>query len=243
MRRLIGAALALAVLGLAPAVPAQQKIKEIKDTGLAAHIDEKFLVLDSQLKALSDRLAALEADLTKIKQNQTDAAGEMRNAQNVMKATDTSLSNLRLGSESGILGLKSDLATMRQEITTMGDLIRRSLAASQPISQAAAPAPAPAPTATAPAPQQTPREETGELEGYITQISDDLKEVKISLGSDKGIKEGQLMRVYQAADPKKDLGIIEVKRILDANTSMAAVISMKQGSTMAFSDIVRPIRP
>lgn len=204
-------------LGLAPSAAAQKKQK---DPILEQFLVAEFAKLNTAISQLNDRLTALEAEMGKARQQQTDLGNEQRNTQNSLKSTDTSLSSFRLSTQQDLLGLKTDLTQLRQDVTRLMDLTQRSLAAS---------------AASAPATPQSP----AAPEGYISAVGE--KDVTINLGSNHGIKVGMRFDVFRAADPKTKIGQIEVAEVIDANNSRATIVFVKPNTTFEFSDIVRPV--
>lgn len=218
MRCLTAVALLAVVLGLAPAAGAQQKKQ--KDEVLHQFLIDEFAQLNAKLDKLTERVAAMEAEVNRFKQQQADLTTELRNAQNVVKAMDTSLSSFRLSSQQDLFSLRTDLTALRQDMTRALDLLAKG---------AAAP---PAPAAPAPAAPAT--------EGYITAVTEN--DVTISLGSAAGVSAGTKFNVYKASDPQTQVGIIEVMEVMDANNSRAKIIYSRPSVRFEFSDIVRPQR-
>jgi hypothetical protein len=205
-----------ALLLVVPAAHAQRKEKP-KDPVMQAYLEEMFAEMNSKLVKLSDRLTAMEEDLNKIKQAQAASAEEGRASQNLMRNTDMSLSSFRVSAQQDILSLKSDLARIKEDIS--------SLAAAK---KAEPPAPAPdAGSAAAP-----------KVEGYITAVTKD--EVTINLGSGAGMKVGTKLNVFRSSDARTQIGVIEIVEVLDANNSRARISFHKPDTAFEFSDIVRP---
>jgi len=217
MRSVAVIAIVALALGLAPSAAAQKKQK---DPVLEQYLLAEFGKLNAAIAQLNDRLAALEAELGRARQQQTELGTELRNTQNALKTTDTSLSSFRLSTQQDLLGLKTDLTQLRQDVTRLMDLAQRSLAAS---------------AASAPAAPQAP----AAPEGYISAVGE--KDVTINLGSNHGIKVGMRFTVFRAADPKTQIGQIEVVEVIDANNSRATIIFVKPNTSFEFSDIVRPV--
>jgi hypothetical protein len=87
-------------------------------------------------------------------------------------------------------------------------------------------------------PAAAPAAEAPKIEGYIT--ADGEKEVTINLGSSAGVKPGMKLNVYRAADPKTQIGVIEIVGVLDSSNSRATVLHKKADvAKFEFSDIVR----
>jgi hypothetical protein len=213
MRRALISLLLLAALTLAPAAGAQKKQK---DPVLQAYLEQTFADLSAKLTGLADRLSVLEAEINRIKQQQAELMSEARNSQTVMKTTDTSLSSFRLSTQQEMLSLKTDLARMQRDLATLLEGLKK-------------------PEPAAPA---TPAVEAPKLEGYITADGD--KEVTINLGSSAGVRAGMKFNVYRAADPKTQIGVIEIVEVLDSSNSKAVVLHKKADvAKFEFSDLVR----
>jgi hypothetical protein len=211
MRRILILML-LATLLLAPASSAQKKQK---DPVLQAYLEQTFADLNAKLTGLADRLSVLENELTKLKQLQAELMSESRNAQTIMKTTDTSLSSFRLSTQQEMLSLKTDLARLQRDLATLTETLKK---------------PEPVPAA--------PAAEAPKLEGYITADGD--KEVTINLGSMAGVKPGMKFNVFRATDPKTQIGVIEVVEVLDSSNSKAVVLHKKADiAKFEFSDLVR----
>ena len=207
-----GIALALSV---APEAAAQKKQK---DPVLHQYLIEEFGKLTSQIAVLNERLNTLEGELAKTKQQQGETQSEVRNAQNVLKIVDSTLTSVRLSTQGELLSLKTDLTQLRQDVAKLVDIVQRGLAA-----------PPAAPAMQGPAAP----------EGYVTTVGD--KDVTINLGSSHGIKVGMRFNVYRAADPKTQIGLVEVTEVLDANNSKAIIVFSKPDTRFEFSDVVRPV--
>jgi hypothetical protein len=202
-------------LGVAPEAAAQKKQK---DPVLHQYLIEEFSKLTSQIASLNERLNLLEGELAKAKQQQGETQTEVRNAQNVLKIVDSTLTSIRLSTQGELLSLKTDLTQLRQDVSKLVDVVQRGLAAQAP-----------------PAPMQGP----AAPEGYITTVGD--KDVTINLGSSHGVKVGMRFNVYRATDPKTQIGLIEVIEVLDANNSKASIVFAKPDTRFEFSDVVRPV--
>jgi len=212
MQRVGLVALVSLALCFAPEAGAQKKQK---DPVLHQYLIEEFGKLQAQITQLNERLGTLESELARAKQLQNEINGEVRNAQTSLKSSDTSLSSFRLSTQQDLLGLKTDLTQLRQDVAKLVDIVQRGLAA---------PAAAQGPAAP---------------EGYITAVGD--KDVTINLGSGHGVKVGMRFNVFRAADPKTQVGVIEVIEVLDANNSKATILFSKPDARFEFSDVVRPV--
>lgn len=208
--------LAFLVLGLAEPAAAQKKQK---DPVLNQYLIEEFAQLNAKLDGLGERLTALEAELARLKQADSELMTEVRSTQTTAKTMDTALSTFRLSSQQDLFSLKTDLTQVRQDIGRLADLVLKSL-----------PAPAPAPV---------PAEQAA-VEGYITAVNEQAQEVTINLGSGTGVKAGSEFNVFKTGDPKREIGIIEVVEVIDANNSRARVVFVRPSFKFEFSDIVRP---
>ncbi len=229
MRRIQLATLCLAALGLVPAADAQQKHK---DPVLKLYLDNEFAQLKNSLVEISQRLAAAEAENTRLKQQLGELGNELRSMQNLVKGMDTTVNNQRVSTQSDFLSLKQDLANLRQELMSLGELIRRMTAAAQ---TAAPPLGNPAPAAPAGG-------DAKPVEGYISAVVSD-KEVKVVMEVEKALREGMRLSVFRVADAKTQIGIIEVTQVLDTKNALASIIYVKPGNKFEFSDIVRPASP
>jgi len=192
--------------------------KKQKDPVLESYLLAEFAKLNSKLDAITDRMAAAEAELAKLKAAQAELLGEIRSTQTTAKTTDTALSSFRLSAQQDLLGLKTDMAQLRQDLSRLSDAVKGT---------AAPPAPVPAPA------------EASAVEGYIT-TSPENNEVNVSLGSSSGVKIGTQFDVYKATDPKTQVGILEVVQVIDSNNSRAKVVSLRPSVKLEFSDVVRP---
>jgi hypothetical protein len=218
----IGAFLILAAaLGMVPGAGAQQK--KFKDEGLQQYLVPELAAVQSKLDKLAERIAGIEADLAKMKQLQADLASEVRATQGLLKATDSSVTSLRVSSQQDILGLKTDITQMRRDLSDIADLLRKNNAQLQPPMQSSNP------------PQSAP----ASTDAYITQVTDN--GVTISVGSSTGVKVGARFNVFRASDPQSNIGVVEVVDVLDANNSRAKIVSSKPNVRFEFSDIVRPL--
>jgi plasmid maintenance system killer protein len=209
-----------AALGLAPGTAAQQK--KFKDEALQQFLVPELAAIQSKLDKLAERLSALEAGISKLQQRQDDLVADQRSTQSLLKATDNSVTSLRVSSQQDVLGLKTDITQMRRDISDMSDLLRKSAS------------PPPPNTGTTNPPVSTPA-----ADGYITQVTDN--GVTISVGSSTGVKVGMRFNVFRAAEPQSNIGVVEVVDVLDANNSRAKIISSKPNVRFEFSDIVRPL--
>lgn len=210
-----------AALGLAPGAAAQQK--KFKDEALQQFLVPELAAIQSKLDKLTERLAALEDDIAKLKQRQDDLVADQRSTQSLLKATDNSVTSLRVSSQQDVLGLKTDITQMRRDISDMSDLLRRSISPPPPTTSTTTNPPVSAPAS----------------DGYITQVTDN--GVTISVGSSTGVKVGMRFNVFRAAEPQSNIGVVEVVDVLDANNSRAKIISSKPNIRFEFSDIVRPL--
>jgi hypothetical protein len=204
--------------GLLNPVAAQQRKQ--KDPVLQQYLLEEFARINAKLDEVSARVTALEAEMGRVKQNQTDLQSEVRGTQVTAKTMDTALSTFRLGTQQDLFSLKTDLTQVRQDLSRIMDLLNRTIGAQPP------PQPA-APEATA-------------TEGYITAVSENGQDVTINMGSGAGVRVGAEFDVFKANDPKKRIGIVEVTEVLDANNSRAKIVYVQPNFRFEFSDIVRP---
>jgi hypothetical protein len=209
-------------LGFVPAAAAQQK--KFKDEGLQQYLIPQITDIQAKLDKLTDKLAALETALGKLQAQQTALAEDQRSTQGLLKATDASVTSLRVTNQQDLLGVKTDLVEIRRNMGEIADQMRRS----------AAPAPSPAPAAPAPVPTPPPS-----ADGYVTQVSD--TEVTINLGSAAGLRVGMRFSVYHGGDPQTRIGIIEITDVMDANNSRARILETKPDAKFQFSDVVRPL--
>lgn len=216
MRRAGVIILAFLVLGLAGPAAAQKKQK---DPVLNQYLIEEFAQINAKLDRLGERLTALEAELARLKQADSELMTEVRSTQTTAKTMDTALSTFRLSSQQDLFSLKTDLTQVRQDIGRLTDLVLKSM-------PAAPPAPAPA--------------EQAAVEGYITAVNEQAQEVTINLGSSVGVRAGSEFNVFKAGDPKREIGIIEVVEVIDANNSRAKLVFVRPSFKFEFSDIVRP---
>jgi uncharacterized small protein (DUF1192 family) len=216
MQRVAMIAAVTFALCFAPEVAAQ-KSKQ-KDPVLHQYLIEEFGKLQARMDQLNERLAALEAEIGRVRQQQTETTSEVRNAQTSLKAVDSTLTSMRVNTQGDLINLRSDVGQLQKDMTRLVDMVQRALSAM-----------APAPVAAAPAPT---------IEGYITAV--DEKGVTINLGAGAGVKVGARFNVFRASDPKTQIGVIEVVEVLDANNSRATIVFAKPDLRFEFSDIVRP---
>jgi hypothetical protein len=209
-------------LGFVPGAAAQQK--KFKDEGLQQFLIPQITDIQAKLDKLTDKLAALETALGKLQAQEAALAEDQRSTQGLLKATDASVTSLRVTNQQDLLGVKTDLVEIRRNMGEIADQMRRS----------AAPAPNPAPAAPAPAPTPVPT-----ADGYVTQVSD--TEVTINLGSAAGLRVGMRFSVYHGGDPQTRIGIIEITDVMDANNSRARILETKPDAKFQFSDVVRPL--
>jgi cell division protein FtsB len=219
LRVLILSALALSFV---PGAAAQQR--KFKDEVLQQYLVPQITDLQAKLDKLTDKLAALETAVAKLQAGQAALAEDLRSTQGLLKATDASVTSLRVTNQQDLLGVKTDLVQIRRDLGDIADQMRRSFTA----------APAPAPVAAAPASSPVPA-----ADGYVTQVSDN--EVTINLGSAAGMRVGMRFSVYHGSDPQTRIGIIEVTDIIDANNSRARILESKPDTKFQFSDVIRPL--
>ena len=211
MRRFLIAFLLVAALFI-PSIASAQKRQ--KDPVLQMYLEEQFAELNRKLGEMSDHVAALETEVGKLKQQQADAANEIRSAQNIVRSTDSSLSSYRVTNQQDIVALKTDVAKIRQDISAMMEGAKKAEAAAAP--------------------------EVPKIEGYITDPPAEGKDIcTMNKGSAAGVKVGTRFLVFKAGDPATQVGLVEVTEVLDANNSRARVIHSKPGIKLEFSDIVR----
>lgn len=209
MRRLHFVLLLVVALCLPSVAGAQKKPK---DPILQSYLEEQFAGLNKKLDELSAKLAALDAEIAKLKQQQADAATELRNAQNLVRSTDSSLSSYRVTNQQDIVALKTDVAKIRQDVTTLLERVKKAEAAP----------------------------EVPKIEGYITDPPAEGKDTcTINKGSAAGVKVGMRFLVFKASDAATQVGLVEITEVLDANNSRAKIIHSKPGIKLEFSDIVR----
>lgn len=217
MRRVLLTLVACAALAFASPAEGQRKPKH-KDPVLEQYLIEEFAKLHARLNQMDTRVSTLESEVGRVSQQQAENQTELRNAHSTVKAADTTLTNLRINTGQDLASLKTDLTQLRQDLVRMGELVTRLAAVQQP----AAPAPQPVPS----------------VEGYITAVGE--SGMTISLGSSAGIHVGMRLNVFRAADPRTQIGVIEVVEVLDANNSRATVFLARPEARFEFSDIVRP---
>jgi len=198
------------------AMPAAAQKKQ-KDPVLHQYLIEEFAQLNAKLDRLGERVVALEAELARMKQTGSELMTEVRSTQTTAKTMDTALSTFRLSSQQDLFSLKTDLTQVRQDISRLTDLVLKSMPVAPP-----APAEQPA------------------VEGYITAVNEQTQEVTINLGSSVGVRQGSEFNVFKASDPKREIGIIEVMDVIDANNSRAKIVFVRSSFKFEFSDIVRP---
>ncbi len=223
--RILAAALGLGLL-LWPALPAraqqqapgqnQAAVAKFKDPALQQYLVPEITTIEEKLDKLAARLDAVEGQLAKVKEQQQALANDIHASQEQVKATDTSVTSLRVSNQEDLLSVKTDVARIRRDLGDLTDEVRK----------AAAPPPAPAP---APQPK---------VEGYVTQVL--ANTISINLGSAAGVEVGMKFGVYKAAEPQTRIGTIEVTEVVDANNSKAKIVASNPNTKFQFSDIVRP---
>jgi len=216
-----GMALGLALLAAQPAhaqQPAQNQaaIPKFKDPALQQYLVAELTNIEEKLDKLGARLDAVESQLAKVKEQQQALANDFKANQELVKATDTSVTSLRVSNQEDLLSLKTDVARIRRDLGDLSDEVRKSAA----------------PPAAPPA-QAAPK-----VEGYITQVT--ATSISINLGSAAGVDVGMKFGVYKAAEPQTRIGTIEVTEVLDANNSRAKIVASNPNTKFQFSDIVRP---
>ena len=212
MRRLHVAVLLAIALCLPLMASAQKKPK---DPVLQSYLEGQFAELTKKLEEISERVATLEVEMGRLKQLQADSAGELRNAQNAARNTDSSLTSFRLSNQQDIITLKTDVAKILLNVTALMEGVKKAEAA------AAVP-------------------EAPKIEGYITDPPTEGKDVcTINKGSAAGVKVGMRLLVFKASDPNSQVGLLEITEVLDANNSRAKILHSKPGIKLEFSDIVR----
>ncbi|HVN09148.1 MAG TPA: hypothetical protein VMV61_09260 [Patescibacteria group bacterium] len=212
------------LLGATPPARAQERptlepVPKFKDPNLQQYLVSQMNSIQEKLDRLSSRLDALEGQLAKVKEQQQALATDFHANQELAKATDTSVTSLRVSNQEDLLSLKTDVARIRRDVSDLGDQVRKT----------AAPPPAPAAPA-APAPPK--------IEGYITQVAPNT--ISINLGTAAGVEVGMKFGVYRAADPQTRIGTIEVTEVVDANNARAKIVASNPNTKFQFSDIVRP---
>jgi len=212
-------------LSFLPALPAhaqqqpatnQAPVPRFKDPALQQYLVAEITNIEEKLDKLSTRLDAVEGQLAKVKDQQQALATDFHANQELVKATDTSVTSLRVSNQEDLLSLKTDVARIRRDVGDLSDEVRKS----------AAPPPAAAPAAQP------------KVEGYITQVT--ATSISINLGSAAGVEVGMKFGVYKAAEPQTRIGTIEVTEVLDPNNSKAKIVASNPNTKFQFSDIVRP---
>ena len=211
---------AILLVALGGASPSEAQRKQ-KDPVLHQYLVDEFAQLNAKLERLAERLAAAEAELGRVRQSQADLLAEVRGTQTTVKTVDAGLSTFRLSTQQDLLSLKTDLTQLRQDVIRLSDAVKG-------VTTPAAPPAAP------------PAAEPAAVDGYITAVSQDEKEVNISLGGGAGLKVGTELGVFKSGDPKTRVGIVEVIEVIDANNSRAKVVYVQPSVKLEFSDIVRP---
>jgi len=197
--------------------PAQPPpVPKFKDPGLQQYLVAEMASVQEKLDKIGARLDAVDSQLAKLKDQQQSLASDIHANQELSKATDSSVTSLRMSNQEDLLSLKTDVARIRRDLGDLTDQVRKS----------AAP-----PPATAPAAQP-------KMEGYITQVS--ATGISINLGSAAGVEVGMRFGVYRAAEPQTRIGTIEVTEVVDANNSKAKIVASNPNTKFQFSDIVRP---
>ena len=217
MRRmsiLLAVAVTLALL-VAPESRAQKQ----KDETLHRYLVEEFSKLNDKLDRLNERVSAVEIQATQLKQQQTILSDTAKDTQNFVKTMDGSLTSLRMNAQNDLLGLKADVAQVRQVMSSLADTIRQINAAQAPRENAA------------------PVMQPAALEGYVTKVDD--TGATISLGSSDGVRLGQQFSVYRSNIPGIEIGVLEIIQVLDAHNSLAKIAFNKPNSPLQFSDMVR----
>ncbi|GEM_PF-4733942 len=215
MRRLIP--IFLCAWGMLAAAPSASGQPKPKDPVMHNEMTKQFAQLTNALGVITSRLAAIEGELARLKNLET----EVRNAQQVARATDDKVRDLSSSTARELLALQGGVTQLRNDVLSLSRDIRTNAGSAQP----AAPAPSSAPMP----------------EGYILAVDENQTEVTINLGSSSGVREGQRFAVFPANDPKSQIGTIAIKTVLDATNSKCEVTFSKPGSKFSFSDIVRPL--
>ncbi len=223
MARIVTAGLGLSlwVVAAVPARAQQQPVQpppvpKFKDPGLQQYLVAEMTAIGEKLDKLSARLDAVDSQLAKLKEQQQSLASDIHANQELSKATDSSVTSLRMSNQEDLLSLKTDVARIRRDLGDLTDQVRRSAA--------------PPPAATVAAQPK--------MEGYITQVSP--TGISINLGSAAGVEVGMKFGVYRAAEPQTRIGTIEVTEVVDPNNSKAKIVASNPNTKFQFSDIVRP---
>lgn len=204
---------ALIICACASPILAQQKPK---DPAMYGEMQAQFAKVNDALNQILNRLAALESEMGRLKQIET----EIRNTQSAVRASDQKLADFSTGATRDLIDVKRDMTQLRSDVVSFSGEMRRGMSA-QPAQQ-------PAPATQAPLP-----------EGYITEVSE--IEVTINLGSSAGVREGMRFAVFRASDPKTEIGRITIKTVLDGNNSKCDISSKRPDVKFEFSDIVKPL--
>jgi uncharacterized phage infection (PIP) family protein YhgE len=209
----------LLAVALALLVAPESRAQKQKDEALHRYLVEEFNKLNDKLDRVNEQITAVQTQVNQLKQQQAILSDTAKDTQNFVKTTDGSLTSLRLNTQNDLLGLKSDVAQVRQVMSSLADTIRQMNAAQTPRESAA------------PVPQ------SGGLEGYVTKV--DETGATISLGSSDGVRVGQQLSVYRSNIPGVEIGVLEIIQILDAHNSLAKIVFNKPNSPLQFSDMVR----
>lgn len=196
----------------------QPRPKNPNDEGLHYVVLREFAKVNTQLTELSTRIAALESDVARIRQQAGEMADSGRTTQTLLRDTDSKLTQKLVDTDQKLVTLRNDLVQLRSDLANLTDLIRRGQL--------------PMPTAPVSDVLQEPV-------GYLTEVSE--TEVKFTVGAGSVVRRGMRLGVYAAADPKTQIGILVVSEVLDANNARAEIIRKDPGASFKFSDLVRPI--
>ncbi|HEX9761228.1 MAG TPA: hypothetical protein VGA40_09925 [Candidatus Acidoferrales bacterium] len=205
-----------------------QRQPKHKDQVLEQYLIREFAKLHTRLDEMGARVAALETELAQSRDRQTEALASLRAAHDALKTLDGAIGNVRASTGQDAVGLKTDMAALRQDVSRITDFLARMVSQQMTSTRPDNPAPQPIPGAL----------ERPSVEGYITAVAEN--GITISLGSSNGVLVGMRFNVYRAADPKAQIGVIEIVEVLDSNNSRAAVYLAKPETKFEFSDIVRP---
>lgn len=183
-----------------------------------AYLDNQFRTLQEQVQALRKQNEELAAALAQLRKDQAEFQAVMARQQGKIEDLQHLVASLRIGEEENFSSVKAAIGKLgEQQQESFDDLIERT-------THAAAPPAAPAPPAPA-------------VRGYVTVVKGDT--LTIDVGSAQGIRAGSRLRLFKATDLNAPVGEIEVTEVVDANSSLARVVSLSPGIQPEFSDIVR----
>ena len=173
------------------------------------YLEQHFKVLTTELKAAQEMVRQMEA-------KQAELLETIRRQGEALKTMDESLAKLELQSEQTQSSLK-EMGAFRKEARKFF----RNMAE----------------TARASAARPAEKSALTSLEGYITAVAGD--SITIDRGSNHGLKGGERLVAYLAANPNQPVAELQVERVMQTHQAQCRILSLTPGVRLDFGDIVR----